>query len=263
MKRISPDVYDRDYFLSETCEGADEFLAGKGLSPLKARQVAHLAPGPGRRVLDVGCGRGEVLLACARAGAEVAGIDYAQAAVEISRETLAGAPGAEVVQGDVARLPWPDASFDAVLSGDVIEHLVPADAEGMLREAHRVLRPGGRLVLHTAPNRLFLDYTWPVARQLLRAAGHGDTVARLDHWIAWSKDFHVNEQSLHGLRRSLRRAGFAAPRVWIDAAIVRDGSHHTTEGLRGSWFVAAGQRLAAIRAVRLFAGNDLWAVARR
>ena len=263
VQRIPPDVYDREYFLSHTCEGADEFHAGRGLSPLKARQVAHLAPAPGRRVLDLGCGRGEVLLACARAGAEVAGIDYAQAGVEITRETLADVPGADIVQGDVAALPWADASFDAVLSGDVIEHLVPADAEGMLREAHRVLRPGGRLVLHTAPNRLFLEWTWPAARQLLRAAGHGGTVAELDAWIAWSKDFHVNEQTLHGLRRSLRAAGFGAPRVWIDAAVMRDGSHHTTAALEGSWFVGVAQRLAAIRAVRLFAGNDLWAVARR
>ena len=262
-RRIPPDVYDTEYFLSHTCEGAEEFHAGRGVSALKRRQVGLLAPGPGRRVLDLGCGRGEVLLACARAGAEVCGLDYAAAAVAISRETLADVPGAEVVQGDVTRLPWPAGHFDAVLNGDVIEHVVPEDALRMLREVHRVLKPGGRLVVHTAPNRLFLALTWPAARPLLRLAGHGETVAKLDHWIAWSKDFHVNEQSLHGLRRSLRRAGFAGPRVWIDAAIVRDGSHHTTEGLRDSRFMAAGQRLATLRAVRLFGGNDLWAVATR
>ena len=263
MKRIPAHVYDREYFLSNTCEGADEFHADKGLSPLKTRQVAHLAPGPGRRVLDLGCGRGEVLLACARAGADVAGIDYAEAAVEISRETLAEVPGAEVVQGDVTALPWPDASFDAVLSGDVIEHLVAEDGVAMLREAHRVLRPGGRLVVHTAPNRLFIDYTWPVARWPLIAAGHGDTVRALEHWVEASKSYHANEQTLHGLRRSLRAAGFVCPRVWIDAAIVRDGSHHTTAGLAGSWFMRAGQKAASLRAVRLFCGNDLWAVAAR
>lgn len=263
VKRIPAHVYDREYFLSNTCEGADEFHAGRGLSALKRRQVGHLAPGPGRRVLDLGCGRGEVLLACAQAGAEVAGIDYAEAAIEIAAETLAEVAGAEVLQGDITKLPWPDASFDAVLSGDVIEHLVPEDAERMLAEAHRVLRPGGRLVLHTAPNRLFLDWTWPAARPVLRLAGHGDTVAKLDHWIGWSKDFHVNEQTLHGLRRSLRAAGFGSPRVWIDAAIVRDGGHHTTEGLAGSWFIRAGQAAASLRVVRLFAGNDIWAVAWR
>ncbi len=260
MKRIAPDVYDETYFLSNTCEGADEFTAGRGLSPLKRRQLAKLAPGPGTRVLDVGCGRGEVLLACAEAGAVVAGLDYAQAAVAISRDTV---PAAEIVLGDVTALPWEEASFDAVLCGDVIEHLVPDDADAMLREIHRVLAPRGRLVLHTAPNRLFLTVAWPVARWPLLAAGHGDTVRALESWVAASKTYHAREQTLHGLRRALRRAGFAAPRVWIDATIVRDGSHHTTEGLKDSWFMRAGQRLATVRAVRLFAGNDIWAVATR
>lgn len=261
--RIPPHVYDEAYFVSSTCEGADEFHSGRGLSALKRRQVAHLAPRAGMRVLDLGCGRGEVLLACAQAGAEVSGIDYAPAAVAISRDTLDEYPAAEVVAGDVTALPWPDASFDAVLSGDVIEHLVPADADAMLREAHRVLRPGGRLVLHTAPNRLFLAVTWPLARWPLIWAGHRVTVDRLEHWVDASKTYHAREQTLHGLRRGLRRAGFAAPRVWIDAAIVRDGSHHTTEGLKDSWFMRTGQRLAALRAVRLFAGNDIWGVAAR
>jgi ubiquinone/menaquinone biosynthesis C-methylase UbiE len=263
VNRISPHVYDETYFLSNTCEGADEFNADRGLSALKRRQLAKLAPAPGLRVLDVGCGRGEVLLACAEAGAKVAGLDYAPAAVAISQDTLAGVAGAEVVQGDVTALPWPDGSFDAVLNGDVIEHLVPADADAMLAEIHRVLAPGGRLIVHTAPNRLFLRVTWPIARWPLLAAGHGDTVRALESWVAASKTYHAREQTLHGLRRSLRRAGFQAPRVWIDAAIVRDGSHHTTEGLKHSWFMRAGQRLATIRAVRLFAGNDIWAVARR
>jgi SAM-dependent methyltransferase len=260
---LPPEIYDREYFLSNTCEGADEFHAGKGLSALKARQVDMLDPRPGTRVLDLGCGRGEVLLACARRGAAVAGIDYSAAAVEISRETLDGMADAEVVQGDVTRLPWPDATFDRVLSGDVIEHLDAADGEAMLREAHRVLRPGGTLVVHTAPNRLFLDVTWPLARWPLLAAGHTESVRRLEHWVDASKRSHVNEQSLHGLRRAVRRAGFGGATVWIDPNIVRDGSHHTTAGLEHSWMIRTGQRLAALRAVRLFCGNDLWAVARR
>jgi SAM-dependent methyltransferase len=215
------------------------------------------------RVCDAGCGRGEVLLACARAGAEVAGVDYSQAAIEISRDTLAGVSGADVRLGDVTALPWPDASFDRVLSGDVIEHLPHAAGEAMLAEAHRVLRPGGWLVVHTAPNALFLRLAWPLARWPLIAAGYRDTVERLEHWVAASKAYHVNEQTLFGLRRSLRRAGFRHPVVWIDPNIVRDGSHHTTAGLERSWMVRLGQRAAALRPVRLVAGNDIWAVARR
>jgi ubiquinone/menaquinone biosynthesis C-methylase UbiE len=262
-ERISPDVYDEAYFLSNTCEGAEEFHTGRGLSALKRRQLKYLDPVPGKRVLDVGCGRGEVLLACAAAGAGVAGIDYSPAAVRISLQTLSEVAGAEIVQGDVTTLPWPDASFDAVLSGDVIEHLVPEDAEAMLKEAHRVLRPGGKLVLHTAPNRLFLRVAWPLSRWPLRLTGHGATVERLDAWVAASKRYHPRELSLFSLRGALRRAGFTDPRVWIDPEVVRDGRHHTTEDLVNSRFMRVSLRIAGSRPFRIFAGNDLWAVATR
>ena len=193
----------------------------------------------------------------------MAGIDYSEAAVEISRETLADFPGADIRRGDVTRLPWPDASFDRVISGDVIEHLDHDQGEAMLREARRVLEPGGHLLVHTAPNRLFLEIAWPIARWPLLAAGYGESVRRLEGWVAASRRYHVNEQSLFGLRRSLRRSGFARPAVWIDPNIVRDGSHHTTAGLERSWMIRSGQRAAALRPVRLFCGNDLWALARR
>src|SRR6266702_4517630 len=144
---LPPELYDRCYFLSNFCEGAEEFLADRGLSALKAAQLEALDPKPGMRVLDAGCGRGEVLLACARRGAEVFGIDYSEGAVELSRETLAEVPGAEVVSGSVEALPWPDASFDRIVFGDVIEHLHSAQAKRALLELHRVLRPGGLLVI--------------------------------------------------------------------------------------------------------------------
>src|SRR5688500_3187875 len=85
VQSISPDVYDRDYFLSEICEGLDAFRDG-AIAFNKAKQVRLLVPRPGLRILDAGCGRGETILACARAGAQVAGIDYSQAAVELTRE---------------------------------------------------------------------------------------------------------------------------------------------------------------------------------
>src|SRR5207248_5220142 len=117
---LPSDLYDSAYFLSDCCEGFGEYESGV-LSPLKARQVEILAPAPGVRVLDAGCGSGEVLRACAERGADVAGVDYWEAAVEISRETLQEFPTAEVVQGLVESLPWPDAHFDRIVFGDVIE----------------------------------------------------------------------------------------------------------------------------------------------
>jgi ubiquinone/menaquinone biosynthesis C-methylase UbiE len=259
---LPSDIYDREYFLSDKCEGWDRFRVDNGLSPLKRTQVRALAPRAGTRILDAGCGRGEVLLACSQAGAQVAGVDYSAAAVHITRQVLAEVPDADVRHGDVTALPWADESFDAVLFGDVIEHLDPDQATVALSELRRVLRPGGMLLVHTAPNRLFLTVTWPVARHVLRLVGRGQAVQGLDDWIAESKAYHVNEQTVYSLRRAMRAAGFDNPVVWIGPDVLRGGSHHLTQGLTTGWALGVVERVAQARPVRLLLGNDLYAVGR-
>ncbi len=101
----------------------------------------------GERVLDVGCGEGAFAAALAAAGTRVVAIDVAGEPLR-----RAGAREAtlelRLVEADG---PWglPDESFDAVWAGETIEHV--ADTGAWLSEAHRVLRPGGRLLLST-PN---------------------------------------------------------------------------------------------------------------
>lgn len=256
---IPPDVYDRDYFLSAVCEGFDEFREG-AVSYNKAKQVRLLDPRPGRRILDAGCGRGEVLLACARAGALVAGIDYSEAAVELTREALGDYPEADVRLGSITELPWPDASFDRIQFSDVIEHLDPEQTVPALAELRRVLRPGGFLLVHTAPNLLFMKYGWPAARPLVRFVGHRKIAAKVDGWFEIARDYHVNEQSTHSLRRNLAAAGFREPRVWVDPDVLRGGQFHLLHGFDGAP-VRVAQRVAAWRPLRAFLGNDVLAVA--
>lgn len=255
---LPSELYDRDYFLSEYCEGWQRFRADRGLSPLKTREVELLDVAPGHHVLDAGCGRGEVLLACAGRGATVAGIDYADAAVELSRETLTEVEVADVRRGDVTALPWPPGTFDRALLGDVIEHLTPHQAATALLELRRVLRPGGRLVVHTAPNRAFLAFGWPLARVALKLTGGGATVEQVDWWIAEAERFHVNEQTVWSLGRGLRAAGFAPVRAWVDADVARGGDHHLTGGLGAG--AGAAARAAGVWPLRLVFGNDLYAV---
>jgi ubiquinone/menaquinone biosynthesis C-methylase UbiE len=259
---IPPDVYDREYFLSSICEGWDEYRENRGVSFNKAKQVKLLDPRPGLRILDAGSGRGEVLLACARRGAEVAAIDYSEAAIEITRETLSEYPDSDIRVGDVTALPWPDQSFDRVQFSDVIEHLDPPQTVPALSEFRRVLRPGGYLLVHTAPNRLFMDVGWPLVRPVLRLLGHTEVVERVDDFFRLSVNYHVNEQSVHSLRRALRAAGFTDPRVWIDPDVLRSNRYHLIDGLE-SGPVALAARVAALRPFRLFLGNDVLAIARR
>ena len=105
----------------------------------------------GGRVLDAGCGGGGTALSLAEESAFAVGLDlearFAGAGTRLAAEK--GIANAAFVQGDGARLPFQDATFDLVFSHSVIEHVTTAD--GYLRECHRVLRPGGVLYLSTAP----------------------------------------------------------------------------------------------------------------
>jgi SAM-dependent methyltransferase len=111
-----------------------------------------LPPGRGRTLLDLGCNWGRWTIAAARAGYRPIGIDRGKKAVRAARR-VAGQLGieAEYVLGDVRELPFPDASFDAVFSYSVLQHLAKEDVRTVVAELRRVLRPGG-LVWIEMPN---------------------------------------------------------------------------------------------------------------
>jgi arsenite methyltransferase len=102
----------------------------------------------GERVLDLGSGAGtDSLVAAQMVGPEgrVVGIDMTPEMLAKARGAAAelGADNVEFVEGEVERLPFPDASFDVVISNGVID-LVP-DKDAVFSEIHRVLVPGGRI----------------------------------------------------------------------------------------------------------------------
>jgi arsenite methyltransferase len=109
-------------------------------------EMGRLAPG--ERVLDVGSGAGtDSLLAAQMVGEQghVTGIDMTPEMLAKARAAAAamGAANVEFVEADAERLPFPDASFDVVISNGVID-LIP-DKDAVFAELHRVLIPGGRL----------------------------------------------------------------------------------------------------------------------
>lgn len=94
---------------------------------------------PGERVLDLGCGDGQLTARIAATGADVAGVDASAAMVEAAR-----ARGIRVKLAQAEKLPFASASFDAVFSNAAL-HWVRGQDE-MMAEVRRVLKPGGRFV---------------------------------------------------------------------------------------------------------------------
>ena len=102
-----------------------------------------LRPKAGDLVVDLGCGSGRALVWNRDLGAEMVGIDISPFFSEDARRDV------PLLLGDLRRLPFADGTFSKAWSLDVLEHLSPDALHGMLREANRVLAPGGKLFVYT------------------------------------------------------------------------------------------------------------------
>jgi SAM-dependent methyltransferase len=112
------------------------------VAPAFVAGLDALGVAAGTRLLDVGCGAGLALRYAADRGAEAAGLDASAAMVAHARRRV---PGAQVVQGDIEELPFADGRFDVVTGFNSFQYATsPGHA---LREAARVLAPGGRILV--------------------------------------------------------------------------------------------------------------------
>ena len=166
---------------------------------------------PGERVLDMGCGRGELTYQCALAGCHVTAADFSPEAVQLTQETVGRLPAAararvSVVCQEASAIALAK-PHDVVLLADVVEHLTAEQFAQFLQHLRPHLGSGARVVIHTDnwfyhhllfPASRILSLPFTVARHLLRLAwGH-----REPSWAAWRrKAFTVlppsDEEELH------------------------------------------------------------------
>ncbi len=123
-------------------------------TPPAAKLVKFAEVGGGQRILDVACGTGVTAITAARAGAKVSGLDLTPTLLNRARENAAIA-GVDVdfVEGDAEALPYPDASFDVVLSQ--FGHMFAPRPAIAVKEMLRVLKSGGRIAFSTWPPEHF------------------------------------------------------------------------------------------------------------
>jgi SAM-dependent methyltransferase len=183
---------------------------------------------PGDRLLDVGAGFGRHVYECARRGAHVVALDYAPDEVVQTKDTLeamvaAGEITADrligVLRGDACRLPFPDATFDVVITSEVLEHI--QDDVAALAEMVRVLKPGGRFAA-TVPAWLPEIVNWKLSDEYHAPKAAGG---------------HVRIYTRTELRAKMRAAGLDvdgyhrahalhSPYWWLKCAVgVRNDQH--------------------------------------
>jgi ubiquinone/menaquinone biosynthesis C-methylase UbiE len=149
----------------------DFSLVASRIASAAERMVEAADLEAGWRVLDVATGSGNAAIAAARCGCEVVGVDYVPALLEHGR-IRAAAEGLEVefVEGDAEALPFPSASFDAVLS--IYGAMFAPDAERTAEELLRVTRPGGRIAMgNWTPDGFIGAMLQTVGRHVAPAAG--------------------------------------------------------------------------------------------
>lgn len=117
-------------------------LLEEAFCPAFEAVFAAAGVGPGTRFLDAGCGPGLAPHLAAERGARVAGLDAAEASIVIASERT---PDGDFRVGEMEALPWPDGTFDVVTGFNAFQFA--ADPADPLREARRVVRPGGRVAM--------------------------------------------------------------------------------------------------------------------
>jgi ubiquinone/menaquinone biosynthesis C-methylase UbiE len=217
-KPIDSSLYDEAYYLQHMGD-AQIFVQTQGQELSRRLEfVMSLARiQPGEKILDIGCGRGEILLHSARQGVIPYGVDYADYSMKVAGSVQASARQAGQIfyltQANARQIPYASDSFDCIFALDIVEHLYPAELAEALHGIWRVLRPGGRAIIHTMPNADYYRWGYPLYRALNFLVGKKLPVNPRDR--SYRGEVHVNEQTPRSLRQNLKAAGFAEPKVWL------------------------------------------------
>jgi 2-polyprenyl-3-methyl-5-hydroxy-6-metoxy-1,4-benzoquinol methylase len=146
MSTLTPEMESLKARLKATWMAGDYGYFARYLEPGALAFLERLSIAPGTRLLDVGCGAGQIAIPAARAGVRVTGVDIALNSVEQAR-TRAQAEGLDVRfdEGDAEMLAFEDGAFDLVVS--LIGAMFAPRPERVAAELVRVCRPAGRIVM--------------------------------------------------------------------------------------------------------------------
>lgn len=218
-------LYER-YASTHAARGADVEASEAGRRPYHDRLIRQYFPVErAARILDLGCGDGLLLRSLGRHGySHVRGVDTSPEQVE-----RAAARGSVAVCGNLIDVlaAAPDTSEDVVIAFDVLEHFTKSEALEVADEVFRVLRPGGRFIVHV-PNGMALlgapSYFSDMTHELCFTA---DSMRQFMA-VAGFRDVHIAEDTptVHGAKSAVR---------WVLWQVIRQGARFAHAVETGAW----------------------------
>jgi len=245
---VNYEIYDYDYYLYDYSGDETKYCSKLGdwnKFPISLGRCFNFAqPKSGEKVLDIGCGRGELAYRCAMNSCSVTAIDYSKDAIDLANKTKEALPKNLRKKMQIKRMDFRDLDmaekYDIIFMADLLEHLTNEQLRELFKKAKQILKKDtGRIIIHTAPNIIWINVIYPLKRifdwpSTLRKKTN--FFYRRDKY-KYDPEMHINEQTPRSVRQLLR--GFEA-KVWCD-----DGSSNVISQLTKS-----------------FAGADIWAIAR-
>jgi cyclopropane fatty-acyl-phospholipid synthase-like methyltransferase len=204
-------LYTETYFM-ENATGHDEFKTFEGKYEQlidKFRMVINqLNLHQSDRLLDIGCGRGEMVIYHALNGGDATGVDFSDEAIKLAKVKASELKAQCNFQINSFEKIEEEIKFDRAVSIDFIEHISVEEGKVFFKKCYNLLNPGGRLIVYTYPNtiRRRIGYRlirlFSIIKRKPLAKQEPDTIS--DHY----KQYHLNEQNYFNLRKSAQDAGF-------------------------------------------------------
>jgi 2-polyprenyl-3-methyl-5-hydroxy-6-metoxy-1,4-benzoquinol methylase/uncharacterized protein YcfL len=209
-------TYTNDYYIQD-CGGFDAYkkYQGKILEDPRLQAVAAIASLKKQgRILDLGCGRGEITYYFAKNGFAVTAIDYSHNSIELAQKCFDGEAslkaGVQFHCDDVCTVPL-QGQYELAIASDIIEHLSFTEVDTLYHRLANHLKPNGLFVIHTFPNLWYYQYEYPRKRRIAASVG---AYLPAQPRTRYEMLMHINEQSPRVLKKQLSKY-FEHVLVWF------------------------------------------------
>lgn len=172
--------------------------------------MLHLiAPQSGEKIIDIGCGRGELSYLASSMGANVTGIDYSKSSIEIAKKTYGEKSNLKFIQADILFYESEE-KFDKILAADFVEHIEPLALDKIYCKVASLLSSKGVFIIHTSPNKSFYTEKYNQDRKTAKSIG---SYLPPNPRTYYEDLMHINEQTPETLEKNLKKH-FKKAVVW-------------------------------------------------